>query len=247
MESNLYFEVSDLPAPRGEYVLWCDGMGTGRELNRQLFRAASFVFKVHMAFGIATREFADVQSYPVMDGLYVTSPSRETIREVIKLAFTEMGKEFICRRHTKNMFMMRAGLAFGPVIHGTDIPDAAIGDNQAALSTKSALLLSPAMVAAYHGEGKAPPFGVYVDETAQCIPILADGDDTGFQSFLYHWWIGGDEETYKVAKQMHTEIGFYCDMADQHSLELGYPKDRIAKHRQLAEEYFGGLVHTEEA
>jgi len=125
MKTNLYFNSKRLRTPQGEFVAWCDCMGTGRCLSRSLHRAANSVFKLHAAFSIAQSKTDDVRCYPVMDGIYVTSPSRNTMNHVLRNAFCELAREFVRKPGTDNMHMIRAGLAFGPTLHGSDIPEAA--------------------------------------------------------------------------------------------------------------------------
>ena len=44
------------------------------------------------------------------------------MNRVLRNAFCELAKEFVHTPGTSNMHMMRAGLAFGPTLHGADIP-----------------------------------------------------------------------------------------------------------------------------
>jgi hypothetical protein len=109
METHLYFDSQHLPDAHGEFVAWCDGMGTGQCLSRSLHQAANSVFKLHSAFSIARQTLSAVRCYPVMDGVYVTSPTRGDMQKILKSAFGELAREFINRPGIKNMHMMRAG------------------------------------------------------------------------------------------------------------------------------------------
>ena len=241
MTRTWFLDYSKIPPPRGEYVLWCDGMGTSRELNRSIVRAAGFVLKLHRAFAVARSEVPTIQSYPVMDGLYVTTGSRDDLRRAVRLAFGQFARDFIEGHGTKNKFMMRGGLAYGPVLHGNDIPENAFADAEPIRESKSSILLSPAMVLAYRAESKAPPFGIYVDDSAKTFPVLTRPKDPGFISNLYQWW-SGDEDATAVARELYEQIKFYLAKSKVHSVGMGYDIDRIAAHERLAEEYFGGLL-----
>ena len=258
METHLYFDSQHLPAAKGEFVAWCDGMGTGQCLSRSLHGAANSVFKLHSAFSIARQSLSAVRCYPVMDGVYVTSPTRGDMQKVLKSAFDELAREFINRPRIKNMHMMRAGLAFGLTLHGADISDEAFYGTYHGYTTtrdmfeqsslddvRHHVLLSPAMVLAYEAERSAPPFGVFVDDSAKSYPQLSDGSGSGFQSSLYQWW-AGDDATRQTAAKLYEQIKFYLNKSDTHSVGLQYPRERIEKHRMLAEEYFGGLAKDEE-
>lgn len=254
METHLYFNSQYLPVVHGEFVAWCDGMGTGQSLTRSLHQAANSVFKLHSAFSIARQGLSSVRCYPVMDGVYVTSPTRADMQNVLKSVFTELAREFINRPGIKNMHMMRAGLAFGPTLHGADIDDEAFYGTYHSYTTtremfeKSALddvrrhvLLSPAMVLAYEAEHRAPPFGVFVDDSAKNYPQLTEGSGGGFQSSLYQWW-SGDEAARQTAAKLYEQITFYLSKSKTHAVGLQHPRETIERHRMLAEEYFGGLL-----
>ncbi len=146
----------------------------------------------------------------------------------------------------KNKFMMRAGLAYGPVLHGRDIPEEAFADPEQIRDTKSSVLLSPAMVLAYRAESKAPPFGIYVDDSAKTFPQLTKPEDAGFISNLYQWW-RDDENATAVASRLHEQIVFYLSKSKVHSVGTGYTIDRIKAHGQLVDEYFGGLLKARDA
>lgn len=218
-------------------------MGTSRVLYKSVHYGAVFVLGLHRAFATAMQEVNSIKCYPVMDGLYITTPSQNDLRLAVKIAFREMALEFINREGTKNMFMMRAGLAYGPVIHGADIPWDALESGDKLEETKNRVLLSPAMVSAYRAESKAPPFGIiYVDDTAKTFPGLSEPEDHGFYSNLYQWWVDDDEATI-IAKRLYEQIKFYLQKAEVRSVGMGYERDRIQAHKNLAEEYFGGLMH----
>lgn len=150
--------------------------------------------------------------------------------------------------------MMRAGLAFGPTLHGADIPEEAffgtfnngvVVEREALTESqlnyaRSQVLLSPAMVSAFQAEKLAPPFGIYVDDSAKSYPILSTAQH-GYISNLFQWWIL-DHEAREIATALYNQILFYLSKAETHSVGMGYPIDSIDRHRKLAIEYFGGLV-----
>lgn len=255
MQTHLYFDSSYLPHPQAEFIAWCDGMGTARCLSRSLHQAAHSVFKLHAAFSIAQSMVPAVRCYPVMDGVYVTSSSRNDMNGVLRNAFCELGREFVGRPGTAKMHMMRAGLAFGPTLHGADIPeDAFFGSYKNGLTVereafvssalsqaRSQVLLSPAMVLAYQAEKLAPPFGIYVDHSAKVYPALSPTAHGSYISNLFQWW-QLDDEAREVATALYDQILFYLSKAETHSVGMGYPRESILRHRELAVEYFGGLT-----
>jgi hypothetical protein len=196
-----------------------------------------------------------------MDGIYVTTPSRNTMNQFLRHTFCALAREFTWRRGTAHMHMVRAGLSYGPTMHGGDIPDEGFfGDfdngtrvdrelfEQSKLyMDRRQVLLSPAMVLAYNAERLAPPFGVYVDDSAKCFPLLSSDAGGSYISSLWQWWIL-DEEAREIATALYGQISFYLDKAETHSVGMDYPAESIRRHRALATEYFGGLgAKTEDA
>lgn len=249
----LYFNSQHLPVPSGEYVVWCDGMGTARALGTSLHHAANFVFKLHRAFDIALSQLpADnaVRVYPLMDGMYITTPSRQHVQAVLSTAFTELAGEFLSQQEIKKQFLVRAAVAYGPTLHGADIDDRAFvrpgpGNRNAREAfqqsklntTRQQLLLSPAMVSAFKTESLAPPFGIYVDDSALGIPQLVDAQDTGFPSILWKWWYP-NQPSYATAQQLWTALRTYFQQALRNGRALGYNPESAKKHQGWATEYF---------
>ena len=87
MESHVYFDSEFLPRARGEYIAWCDVMGSGRTLSRSLHQAANSIFKLHAAFSIAQNVSEGIRCYAMMDGVYITCASREGIQKLLRQAF----------------------------------------------------------------------------------------------------------------------------------------------------------------
>lgn len=241
---SLFFNSEPLPPPTAEYVLWCDGMGTGRVLNSSLHVAANFICKQHRAFDLAVSEIEGVRLYPVMDGMYMTSPCRETVQRILRGAFLELAEEFLSHSRTNRQFMVRAGLAYGATLHGASLPEESFvpeGEDPSVFSdsqlnqTRSALLLSSAMVPAYEAERQAPPFGVCVHESALNAPQLVEPSDKGFPSRLWRWWDSSDDET---VKKLTVGVMRYLDDAAKRSRELDFPVERIKRNRDAATEYF---------
>lgn len=253
---GLYFNADQLQDARGEYVAWCDGMGTGSALSTSLKHAANFVFKLHRAFGNAVDSVDGARLYPLMDGMYVTSPSRDTIQSVIRAAYTDLAREFYAHKEIHKHFIVRGAVAYGATLHGADVPEEAfvhgIGSqhekkNRKAFaestmdSSRTTLLLSSAMATAYHAENSAPPFGVYVHDTALAIPQLVDQHDKGFSSRLWRWW-RGNTASITVAKELAPALTSYFDKAEQCSKDLNYPLEAIKKHRESLPEYYGSYL-----
>jgi hypothetical protein len=254
----LYFNSASLPPLAGEYIAWCDGMGMGQALGSSLERAANFIFKIHGAFSNALGHLPQghaVRIYPLIDGMYVTTPNRRHFQQVLREALCELADEFVNTSHLLHRFIVRGGIAFGATIHGSDVhenafvqgvgtPDEAVNRNDFRAShlnqTPSQLLLGAAMFPAYSAESLAPPFGFYVDDSALSIPQLVDPSDEGLDSKLWRWWFQNDPSE-AMARRLSPVLQSHYAEAARRTREIGYPKESIQKHLDWAIEYFGGF------
>jgi hypothetical protein len=248
----LYFVTEDLHDAEGEYVLWCDGMGTGRALSTSLRNASNFIFKLHSAFDKAIDGVDTSNVYPVMDGMYVTSSSYDDITSIMEVAFAELAQEFLEWNDLNKHFLVRAGIAFGGTIHGDNIKSEAFVPEKGEFdvhidqsnfedstldNTRSRLLLSPAMVSATRAEDKAPPFGVFVHDSALSFPEVVKSSNDCFPSKMWHWWRNNDSNR-KLASDLSQGVLDYLEKAKKRSHELDYPRESISRHKSLTEEYF---------
>ena len=248
----LYFDSQKLHEAKGEYVLWCDGMGTGKVLSTSLRHASNFIFKLHSAFDKAIDGVDSSNVYPIMDGMYVTTPNFDDMAEIIEVAFTELAEEFLDWDDLNKKFMVRGGIAFAGTLHGEEIDSEAFAPEPGKFDvhtdqsefegstldeTRSNLLLSSAMVPATRCEDKAPPFGIFVHDSALSFPEVVESNDNGFPSHLWRWWEHKDS-TRKVARSLSKKVIDYLEEARSRSHELGYPSKSIEKHKTLALEYF---------
>ena len=155
-----------------EYVAWIDIMGTASSLERSLEMTAGFVFRLHIA-SIRSAVSA-VSVHPVMDGLYALSQSQQDMLRFLEGVFTCCAEDFIHTSEPEHRFVIRAALAYGPMMRGENLPAAASqpqGDAPnplgASIAYREQILIGLPMVQAHSSEGKAPPFGVYVHESAR--------------------------------------------------------------------------------
>lgn len=263
----LYFDSKQLPPIAGQYILWFDGMGTGRAFMSSLENSAHFIFKLHQAFEIALQRLQLAhQIYPLMDGLYLTSPCRRDVQAILAEAIRELAQEFVAQKGKyDHQFMVRGGVAYGATLHGGAIPDEAFVKQPSTsqqvppdkcqepdaksteqvgsllAQTRSRLLISTAMTPAFYAERLAPPFGIYVDNSALTAPQLVDPSDSGFSTNLWRWWEGRDDLR-PLVRELSQEVLSYLASAESRSHELGYPIERIRAHQKYAHEYFRAFL-----
>lgn len=147
---RVYFDSRHLPEPTTEYVVWVDVMGIQSAMGRSLSIAANFVFKLHIAVLESLRE--GVSSYPVMDGAYLSSRSKDDIIKVLSGIFCRVAEAFTQEEKPEHRFVIRAAVAYGPVIHGNAIPNEASNAFRDNPEYRGSILLCMPMVQAHISE-----------------------------------------------------------------------------------------------
>jgi hypothetical protein len=235
---DLYFNSNDLREPTCEYVAWADIMGMGPAMGRSLHISANFVFKLHIAALQSSTE--SVRIYPVMDGFYAVSPEQKPILEFLTAVFDRCAEEFLTTSAQRPLhrFIVRAALAHGFVIRGEEVPDKASnnekgGDNILATNPgyRNSLLLGLPVVQAHEYEREAPPFGIYVHESARSH---APATSVPLHFVWWHWGNKSNPNWSKLLAALKKHYAWCRKVA--RSIE--YKEDRINDHQKMAEEYF---------
>jgi hypothetical protein len=231
---SIFFDVKNFPNESMEYVLWIDIMGIQNSMSVSLRTSANFIGKMHMA--LLEYKKKNISIYPVMDGAYVTAKKAEDMKKFIDSVMNRFANEIIAEEDDIHKFLVRGGLAYGPVIHGKDIPKESgkyIEQNQ---DYMNGLLLGMPMIRACLAEKNAPPLGIHCDETAR-IP------DRTFSFRWYHWWGTDSELIPNLKKSLHD----YFDYYEKRYLKHNYTIDRLKEHREMCDHYFADFEDAEEA
>lgn len=165
MMSGVYIETKNLPDPIQEYVAWVDIMGTKNIFKQTDKTPTSYILKLHTYAKNAAKDKVKIANiYPVIDGFFITHNSATELIEVIQYIFKGISDDLSKCRDGYG-FLVRAGIAYGNVIHGTMI-DSKIANLDEHI--KKSLLFGKAVVEAASAEREAPPFSIYVaDESRQ--------------------------------------------------------------------------------
>ena len=219
-----------------EYVAWIDLMGARRWMAGSIRRAAEMISLIHVAGRIASKKH-EVACYPVIDGVYIVGSDKKNFQRAASLAMRTLAETFLAQDHADRRFLVRGGIAYGRVLHGQAI--AKLHENlENDESYSRCLALGIAIGHANEAEGKAPPFGFYVDNTARST---ASVDAYPFLSSFFRWWSVANESL--AANNFGIELDKYFDYLCSRRRELEYPKDRLQEHRELAKEYFNDITH----
>lgn len=226
----LFFDSSHLGPPVDTYVAWVDVMGIQGALRRSISVAANFVYKMHDAALKANR--GGIRLYPVMDGVYVCSEKGAWMEAFLRNLFRLAAEEFVKQSENKHKFVIRGAIAFGEVYHGSDLQPAASATLQSQQTYRDSILLGAPMVAAHLGEPEAPPFGLFVDSTAQHF-----ASKRPFPFDLWWKWYATSDAT--LIRHLKASLTNYYDWCSRESSKIAYAQPRIRMHRGQAQLYLG--------
>lgn len=224
--SQIYFDGRQLPEAKKNYVAFVDIMGTKAHMARSTKTAANFIFKLHAAVLGAWRneKYQDVFVYPVMDGVYITAARKEDIEKIVVRIFSDLAELQIAETNPIHRFILRGCIAYGEVIHGHNVPYSASKIFETDLGYKNNILLGPAMISAYSGEGNAAPFGLYIDDSA-----VGGGRGKGF-SADWKWY---KSNALKIRDNINSQLR--QAVFEYFNATLDDPKRD--EHKRLVEEY----------
>lgn len=219
----MYFNAKHLPPPSQEYVAWFDVMGTQAFMTRSINATANFVFKLHIAALESMQPRLSL--YPVMDGVYVTSIGQADILGFLRNVFNLVAEEFIGTADIQHRFVIRGGLAFGPIYHGANVANSASPVLAAHVDYRAKILLGIPMVQAHVSESLAPPFGLFVHESARAFA------SPGTQPMHSAWWHWKAPGTAGVWAALEPAMHSYLDWYKLRTHSSDYSAQRIDHHR----------------
>ena len=212
-------------------------MGTQGSMSRSLRKSANFIFKIHIT--ALESQTPTIQLYPVMDGLYVVSDHQGDMLDFLERMFSRLADLFVSTPDMQHRFIVKGSLAYGPVVHGSSLLPAASATLVNNQNYRNALLLGMPMIQAYLGEKKAPPFGVFVNESARAF---CPAGAPAVHPLTVSWWTWfRPGQWIALAQELRTEMNLYCDWCSQRSHAIDYPVEKIKEHRGLIMEYLADV------
>jgi hypothetical protein len=205
-------------------------MGIQSAMGRSLDISGNFVFKLHVAALEAPH--GNIMLYPIMDGFYASSSNQIDMLNFLREVFTQTAAEFIAEQEPLHRFIIRGALAYGPIIHGTQVDANASNVFQANLAHKDAILLGLPIVQAHQNERQAPPFGLFVHESARSFA------PANFSPLHHVWWKWGNPQNTNLWQQIKPALATHYQWCRYNSGSLLYEPERIEAHAQLASQYF---------
>jgi hypothetical protein len=223
------------------YILWIDLMGAGPKIGRNVRAASIPLMKLHVAALTAAKQNKgkSLELFPIIDGLYVTAEDSGSLMFFMSHVLRAMAAEFLALENRERS-IVRGAISYGPVILGRESKEGAEIFKESDYC--HSILLGMPLVQAYSAEPLAPPFGIYVHESARAF---APANAEPFTTVFWRWWLI-DKVAKQVALHLPKEIDSYFDWCRKHTAEIGYSLDRIDAHHQLAQEYLVDVESTHE-
>lgn len=216
-----------------EYICWIDIMGTKNTMTESFQKAANFLLKFHCCVLEVLKDEPNVTYYPMMDGIFITSKKHNTIRRVINKIFTSVANIFLSEDQNFHRFLIKGAIAFGYIAHGNSItanvcPSLADKDNY-----KRSIMFGLPMIQAFKSEHIAPPFGVYIHESARKPQLL--------QGRYYNWTFLPKTDK----KKLFECILSYFDWCSYFNNSLELEPSKIELYKKLTQEYFTDRTQTD--
>lgn len=220
-----FFKADEMPDAENQYVLWIDIMGTKSSMSNSVKSSSIFICKLHVA--ILESKTAGLNVYPVMDGAYITSGSPEVMNQFILNVFKRLMELFISEDN-RYKFMVKASLAYGPIIHGKNISERCSGIFRGNREYLDSIMFGLPMIQAAKSEKLAAPFGIYCDESIRQASEL----------FCHRWHKWYLQEHGLDITELKDALKQYFEYVDMHSYEIDYPKDKIKEHKEKCFQFF---------
>ena len=228
-----YFDHSKINDPEPRFVCWLDLVGASNAMKLSLPRAANFIGKIHVA-GLRAASGTPVKAYPVIDGFYAIAANKVAISDFLRKSIAPLAVAFATEKDHYKRFLIRCGLAFGPVIEGTELAKGAKELAKAKCYSDN-VAIGIAISQAYESEKLAPFFGVHIHESARAF---APHGAKPFGSAFHHWLKPGNADDAALSKIMKIELSRYFDWAKQHANTILFPTEKLPHYQQLCAEYF---------
>ena len=231
-ECSITFDADSIGASAPKFVLWLDVMGIKEKMSRSLAQSANFIAKFHVAVQRASHRMLKQPSiYSAMDGAYILFDNGVEAKDFIQSFFRYMSQSFL-KDKPKHQFLVRGGLAYGNVYETYSILPA-LSKADGKLLAGIPLVMGFAVIQAHLAEKDAPPFGIFIHESAR--EVVENGGNP-FSGSWYRWL--GSQSSNPLRRNLIHKVAGYFTWCHQHYLEIGYKIESLAKHKVAAEQYF---------
>lgn len=220
---------TDKMNPSEEYVCWLDIMGTKSSMSESFEKSANFILRFHTSV-LKAGTSKKIRVYPVMDGVYVVVRKLEDMIAFINRVMTSLAEVFLSEQNN-HRFIVKGALAKGTLQHGSKISSEVSSDIAPKVGYKQHLLFGMPMIQAFNTEKNAPPFGIYIHESARTVK--------GLQGRYYFWH--RDEEVSDNAdlqKQLKESLLEFLKWEEERHYYFELASAKFAEYEERVQEYF---------
>lgn len=213
-----------------EYVCWLDIMGTKSSMSESFEKSANFILRFHTAV-LKAAISKKVRVYPVMDGVYVVVKNLDDMRAALDKIMTCLAEVFLSETNN-HRFVVKGALAKGIIQHGSKISAEIAEDIAPRVGYKRHLLFGMPMIQAFISEKQAPPFGIYIHESARTVG--------GLQGRYYYWRRDVNFSTNaSLQSQLKEELISFFDWGGKHCYYFELEESKFNEYQKRVKEYYG--------
>lgn len=232
------------PAPNA-YVAWLDLMGAGHAMSNSVQKSANFLARFHMAVERA-RVSMDFEGrlLPINDGIFIVAQKKADIISIVGRAMIMLAANFIATPAPDNRFLLRGGIAFGPVYSGRMLIEGIRPKKfREAAHFMDTVMFGPALIQAFREEHSAPPYGIAVHESARAF---CPSGETPFRMNHWMWWAPNEPCDYPKDTPPLTELkdclashlNVHFDWLESSLIYHSLDKAKVQQWRDACSQYF---------
>ena len=243
-KTRLYYSSQNLGMPGNYYVGWLDVMGAGSLMQTSMQKTANCLVRLHMSVELARQDTGfGGRIVTINDGVFVITDSKAELMSLFQTIMIHLAARFIETIREQDRFLVRGGIAYGPVIFGSDLEDG-IGPKKARRRNfLSQIQFGPAISLAYKAESSAPPFGIHVDVSARSF---SSAGARPFQQKQWLWWqsVDGNPSLKNLPSLtdlrdcLALRLEEYFDWLESSLVHFDLKKEKLDAYRQACTQYF---------
>ena len=219
---------TDKMKPSDAYVCWLDIMGTKSTMSSSFEKSANVILRFHAAVLKAQTE--KVRIYPVMDGVYIATKLEEDMVVALNKIMTCLAEVFLGDSN-EHRFVVRGAIAKGTIQHGSLLPKEVCQEISGKKGYKEKLLFGMPMIQACSSETMAPPFGIFIHESARIVDYL--------QGPYYFWQQDSTISTRKnLQSDLKKALEEFFDWEKKRHFYYDLPEAKFDEYKNRVEEYY---------
>ncbi|MCQ4190727.1 hypothetical protein [Methylocystis suflitae] len=242
---ELNFNSEHLKAAENYYVGWVDLMGAGHAMGTSVQKTANFLARLHIAIERSRKGCGfEGRLLPINDGVFIVARSKRELMSMVGRTMIMLSANFIAIPRPHDRFLLRSGIAYGPVYFGDDlVPGLRPKQLREGEPFLDRVMFGPALIQAYRGEAAAPPYGVAIHESARAFCPLGEEP---FRMTHWMWWAPNEDVNYPprlpplttLKDCLRAELCNHFEWLTSSSIYHGLETNKIQQWRIACKQYF---------